>query len=93
MTHNFVLQNNSNIYNSCINTCSIIINYVYQLLLETPTTLILELGSFKNADAAVDAAVVVDKVPSEETESQDLAATLAAALAVMYLTSAFSEAS
>ena len=89
MTHIFGLRHNSNISNSCINTYSIVINDVYQLFLEIPTTLILELEDLTNADAAVDTAVAVDKVPAEEMESQALAATLAA----MDLTSASSEAS
>ena len=70
---------NPNISNSCINTYSTIIIYVYPLLLETPTTLLVEVGSLTNTDAAVYAAVSGDEVLSEETESVASAGDLAAA--------------
>ena len=51
---------NPNIYNYFINAYIIVIINVYPLLLETLTTLLVEVGYLVDADALVDAEVAAD---------------------------------
>ena len=57
----------------------IIIINVYPLLLETPTTVLVEVGSLANADASVDTAAAADEVQAEYTYLVASTETLAAA--------------